>query len=230
MAGVSHLAMANCDKSSKFRIADDTAAFAKMAGRATMEVGSSVIACELNFPHNYDIRGCPELPGSGQPDVPVHYFPSLSTRPEHDGVWVEVCPSGGSPWLGVFAFGFNGDSTGPGITKVLSTPDPGRVCVISGGGAYLVKADNPVEWAKIPMLPITQARSVPEYGFLLLANFRNLAAWDSSGEVWRTEFHFDGLRITKMGSDVIEGYGYDPAFNADVPFSVNTRTGSHRPY
>jgi hypothetical protein len=133
---------------------------------------------------------------------------------------------GSSPWLGVFAFGYN-DSTGPGITKVLSTPDPRRVCVISGGGAYVVKVDNPGEWTKIPILPVTYARALPEYGFLLLAGFSELAAWGASGTVWRTRFHFDGLRIMKIGSDAIEGYGYDPAFAADVPFSVNTRTGSH---
>ncbi|HUB19273.1 MAG TPA: hypothetical protein VL990_11610, partial [Acidobacteriaceae bacterium] len=117
----------------------------------------------------------------------------------------------------------------PGFSKILSTPDSDRVCVISGGGGYLVKADNPAEWAKIPLLPITDARSVPEHGFLLFTNFSNLAAWDTRGEIWRTQFRFDGLRITKMGSEVIEGYGYDPAEAGEVPFSVNMRTGSHRP-
>jgi hypothetical protein len=190
-------------------------------------VGSSMIACELSFPHNYNVHECPELPGSGPFNVPLYYFPELGTRPEHDGVWIEVCPLGGSPWLGVFAF--SGLMRLPGFSKVLSTPDPSRVCVISGGAGYVVKADDPVEWVRIPLLPITEARSVPEYGYLLVADFSNLAAWDLSGEKWRTQFHFDGLRITKMSSEVIEGYGYDPAEGADVPFSVNTRTGSHRP-
>jgi hypothetical protein len=188
--------------------------------------GSSAIAFELSFPHNYDIHECPELPGSGPFNAPVCYFPKLGSRPEHDGVWIEICPSGGSPWLGVF--GFSGLMT-PGFSKVLSTPDPSRVCVISGGGGYFVKADNPAEWSQIPWLPITEARAVPERSFLLLANLSNLAAWDARGEIWRTHFRFDGLRITKMGSEVIEGYGYDPAEAADVPFSVNMRTGSHRP-
>lgn len=203
---------------------DSAAAFAKMAATA-MITGSSMNPFELSFPHSYEIRECPELPGSGPFEEPVFYFPNLGSRPEHDGVWIEVCPSGGPPWLGVFAFG---GLTTPGFSKVLSTPDPSRVCVISGGAGYLVNAGAPDEWTKIPVLPVTYACSVPEHGFLLLANFSNLAAWNATGEIWRTQFSFDGVRITKIGSEVIDGYGYDPACGADVPFAVNTRTGSHR--
>jgi hypothetical protein len=185
-----------------------------------------MVAHELDFPHDYDIRECSEYPGTGPIKVPVHYFPTPSARPEHSGVWVEVHPLGCSPWLGVFAHGYSHGSAGPGISKVLSTPDSERVCVISGGGAYIVRANNPADWSEIPILPITEARLVREYGFMLFADFSRLTAWGANGMVWQTQLAFDGLRITTMDRDLIKGYGYDPASATDAPFSVNTRTGS----
>lgn len=117
--------------------------------------GKNMVAHELDFAHDYDIRECPEVPGTGPMKVPVYYFPTPSGRPEHDGLWVEVHPPGHSPWLGVFGYGE------PGISKVLSTPDSERVCVISGGRGYIVRAGNPADWANIPILPITDARPFP---------------------------------------------------------------------
>ncbi len=181
--------------------------------------GKNMVAHELDFAHDYDIRECPEVPGTGPMKVPVYYFPTPSGRPEHDGLWVEVHPPGHSPWLGVFGYGE------PGISKVLSTPDSERVCVISGGRGYIVRAGNPADWANIPILPITDARPVPECGFILFADFGRLAAWGKSGIVWETQLGFDGLHITTVNCDVIKGYGYDPASAGDVPFSVNARTG-----
>jgi hypothetical protein len=185
-----------------------------------------MVAHELDFPHDYDIRECSELPGTGPIKVPVHYFPTPSARPEHDGVWVEVHPSGRSSWLGVFAYGYSHSSTGPGISKFLSTPDSERVCVISGGGAHIVRANNPADWTQVPILPITEAYAVPEYGFMLFADFSRLTAWGTNGIVWQTQLPFDGLRITTIDRDLIRGYGYDPVSATDGPFSVITRTGS----
>ena len=98
--------------------------------------------------------------------------------------------------------------------------------MISGGGAYIVRANNPADWSKIPILPITEASLVPEYGFMLFADFSCLTAWGANGIVWQTQLSFDGLRITTMDRDLIKGYGYDPASATDTPFSVNIRTGT----
>jgi hypothetical protein len=176
---------------------------------------------ELLFPHSYELREPPKLPGSGARDLPVHYFPPPPFRSEQDGVWVRVSPDAGEEWIGVFAEGYGN----PGVTKILSTPNPNRVCIISRGGAYVVNAFSPTEWERLPFLPITYACSIPERRFLLFATFSSLIAWND-GVLWQSHLAVDGLTVTNVSPNRIEGYGYDPALGADDPFLVDSSTGA----
>ncbi len=176
---------------------------------------------ELLFPRAYELSEPPELPGSGAHDLPVHYFPPPPFRSEQDGVWVKVSPHAGEEWIGVFAEGYGN----PGVSKVLSTPDPQRVCIISGGGAYVVNAFSPIGWESLPFLPITYARSIPELRFLLFATFNSLIAWND-GVLWQSQLAVDGLTVTNVSPNRIEGYGYDPALGANDPFLLDSSTGA----
>jgi hypothetical protein len=105
---------------------------------------------DRTFPQSYEVEELPELPGSGKFDVPVFYFPRpTKTRPEHDGVWLKIRAASGKPWVGVFDFGYREP---PAISRVVSTPNPDRVCVISSGAAYIVKGEDPETWEQIPLM------------------------------------------------------------------------------
>ena len=60
-------------------------------------------AIDFVFPHHYACEVLQNLPGH---DPPSHqYFSPGGTSGGRDGVLVRVEPSGGSSWLGTFAFG-----------------------------------------------------------------------------------------------------------------------------
>lgn len=185
-------------------------------------MGFNMVDCDFSFPHSWEVHDVPEFPGAGEPTLPMHYFPPPTTRPEHNGLWIKVQPESGREWIGVFAYGYDSPSV---ISKVFSTPDPHRICVIARGKAYSVDARDPGDWFLLPVFPVVDARSLPEFGFLLLTDFSRLIAWGEDGMAWREEFPVDGLKITSVGLGVIELRGYAPAEGDDVSFKVELRTG-----
>jgi hypothetical protein len=107
----------------------------------------------------------------------------------------------------------------------MSTPDPTRVCVISGGQAYLVNTCDPQDWSIVPALPITDARSLPQHQILLFADFSCVTAWGKYGKVWQAQFPLDGLTLSGVTPDLIEGLGYNPAEGENTSFMIDPRTG-----
>jgi hypothetical protein len=180
-----------------------------------------MIDINLEFPHSYEIEEIPELPGTGNLHAPVHYFPRTKTRPEHDGIWIRVRPATGQPWVGVFGFG---DLS---ISQVISTPDEDRMCVISKGAAYIVKADEPEIWEELAMGLVCDVRMIPEHQLLVFADFTGLIAYGHNQVAWKSpRLCWDDLRILNVSSDKIEGVGYDPTNpGSESNFSVDIKTG-----
>lgn len=178
---------------------------------------------DLTFPHSYNVGEVLELPGTGKLEAPLFYFPRPKCRPEHDGLWIRVCPTDGDSWVGVFAFG---DQSSPGfVSRVLSSPDPDRICIVSRGAAYLVKVDEPEVWEGIAALPVRDVRLLPEHELILFADFTRLAAYGRAGLAWRSPtLCFDELKILNVSHDTIEGVGYDPT-TEQSRFAVDIRTG-----
>lgn len=179
---------------------------------------------DFTYPRSYEAEEVREIPGTGKLDVPVLYFPRPVHRAEYDGLWLRIRTENGKSWIGVFAFGY---SSPPAFSRVVSSPDPERVCVVARGAAYLVKADEPERWERIPFTPALDIRSVPAYGLLVLADFTRLAAYGSKGLVWQSpRLCWDELRVVAVSSDRIEGVGSDPTnLNASRPFAVDIKTG-----
>lgn len=176
---------------------------------------------DLTYPHHYEIKEPPELPGSGWGQIPVHYFPRTDTRPEYDGTWLHIRPKSRAAWVGVLGFG---DYP---FSRIFSTPDPERLCVISQGAAYLVNASTPTQWELIRIVPITCTCSIPEAGLLILGTFHMLVAIGSEGVAWESSrLRWDDLRISSADSEHIEGVGFDPTdLSSEMSFSVETNTG-----
>lgn len=179
---------------------------------------------DLTYPHHYEIKEFPELPGSGWGKIPLHFFPRTTTRPEHDGLWLLVSPNAGAQWVGVFDFGYDAP---PAVSKVFSTPNPDRLCVVSAGAAYVVEANEPEHWEKLEVFPVTGVHVIPECSLLVFATFHKMAAFGPEGFAWESpRLCWDDLRIERADSERIEGVGYDPTNpSTEMPFSVETRTG-----
>jgi hypothetical protein len=179
---------------------------------------------DLTYAHHYEIKEFPELPGTGFGPLPVHYFPGHPTRGEHDGLWIRVDPADAAPWVGVFGFGYGSP---PAISRVISTPSPETVCVVSAGAGYRVKVNEPEQWDKVELVPILDVRSIPALNLLVFSTFHKLAALGASGVVWESpRVCWDDLRITRADIERIEGTGYDPTNEPpEMRFSVDSRTG-----
>lgn len=185
-----------------------------------------MIEIQFPFPHLYEIEEVVEFPGTGAFPEPLLYFPEPKGRPEHDGLWLKVRDKSSKSWIGVFKFGY---SSPPAFSRVISTPDPQRICVISNGSAYMVKTDQPELWESIPVLPVLDVRPIKEHGLLIFSDYTRLAAYDSSGFSWQSpRVCWDDLKILNVTENTIEGVGYDPTNchgSHQLNFAVDLRTG-----
>ena len=163
------------------------------------------------------------FPGTGQLDVPLIYFPQPKNRPEHDGLWLKFTSAGGRSWVGVFAFGYPAP---PAFSRAVSSPDPGRACVVAEGAGYIVTADDPQRWEKAGVHPVLDVRAVPERKLLIVSDFVRLAAYGNKGLMWQSpRVCWDELKIVEVTRDTIEGTGYDPVNQRRLDFVVDIRTG-----
>jgi hypothetical protein len=180
---------------------------------------------DLTFAHSYEVEAMSEIPGSGGFDVQVIYFPSPKTRPEHDGLWLKFRAATGLTWIGVFKFGYQSP---PAFSRVVTSPEPNRACVLSQGAAFIVNVDDPGIWEEIPLMPVLDIQSIPGDNLLILSDFTRLAAYGNSGLIWRSpRVCWDGLKILRVSRDTVEGIGYDPtnSITHESHFSVDLKTG-----
>ena len=178
---------------------------------------------DLIYPHSYEVQELREIPGVGALDAPLVYLPAPKGRPEHDGLWLRFHAASGKNWVGVFAFGYDSP---PAFSRVVSSPNPGRACVIAKGRGFLVSADDSEQWEEIQILPVLDVRAIPERQILVFANFTHLAAYGSNGLVWRSpRVCWDELKIVDVTRDTIEGTGFDPTTQRESRFVVDLENG-----
>jgi len=180
---------------------------------------------DFTFPHSYDVEQIREWPGTGSFSAPVICFPPPKARAEHDGLWLRVRAKSDKTWIGVFAFGY---TSPPAFSRVISSPNPESVCVVSDGSAYIVNAEKPDVREQIPILPVLEIRPLPEHKLLVFSDFTGLGAYGSNGLAWRSpRVCWDELKIAKVTSETIEGTGYDPtnSLKQEMHFAVDLKTG-----
>jgi hypothetical protein len=180
---------------------------------------------DLHLPHSYEIQEIGDFPGTGKFRDTVIYFPRPQEGREGGGLWLKVKAASGKSWVGVFAFGYLAP---PAFSRVVSSPDPDRLCVIANGAAYVVKSDEPEVWDKIPLIPVLDVRTVQEQGLIVFSDFTRLAAYRHNKLAWRSpSVCWDDLKIVRITREAIEGVGYDPTNSVthERAFSVDLETG-----
>lgn len=183
-----------------------------------------MLEIDFTFPHSYEVEEVRDWPGTGVFSIPVIYFPPPKSRPELNGLWLRVRARNGASWIGVFAFRYNSP---PAFSRVVSSPDAEKVCVVSKGAAYVVNAERPEEWEEIPISPVLDVRPLVEQKLLVFADFIRLAAYGRDKFAWRSpRVCWDELSITSVTSSTIEGTGFDPTNSlARSRFAVDLGTG-----
>lgn len=171
------------------------------------------------FVTSYAWQALDELPAGD-----IRHFPP-DRRAGQAGLLVEVRPENAPPWVGMFAFG-TASRTPSTHSEICPTPDPDRLCVVARGAGYLVSAHHPKSWEPVASVPITDVRSVPRAGVLVLATYTDLFAYDASGIAWRTpRLAWDGLHIDRVTDTEVHGTYFDIQTEAPRAFTVDLRTG-----
>jgi hypothetical protein len=180
------------------------------------------VPTDFTFPREYECQILEELPGS---DGPAHqYFRAGSTFGGQDGVLVQVTPKV-SPWLGTFAFGKYGNSA---VSRLVSMPDPTRLCVVAKGEGYIVSAASPKVWESVCLSPVIDIRSLRDAGLVIFADFTQLAAYGREGLRWRTKrLTWSNMKLIEVTSEKIIGQYEDLGADEPRTFEVDVATGSH---
>lgn len=164
-----------------------------------------------------------DLPPS-KSDLRHFYFPGASSTGGREGILVKVSPQGAAPWLGTFAFGHESPQT---LTGIFSCPNANQICVVSSGSGFLVDATNPVNFIQVKSCPIVDVRAALSRQLLVFVDFTSISAYDSKGLAWRTkDLSWDGLTITLLTSESIEGLAWDAPLDRQVKVTINLSNGA----
>jgi hypothetical protein len=178
---------------------------------------------DLGFPHAWTAEILTQRPLI----LPRRQFvyPRQAEEIERGALEVMVHPAAGEPFLATFALGF-ADPAAP--TGLWSCPDPNWLCAVAGGYAYLVNTARPEQFEQIEYRPVLHVRPLPAQGLLLFSGHHSILAWAAQGKAWQTaRLSWEGVEITRVEGDHLEGIGWDMFTDRDVPFTVDLRTGTH---
>jgi hypothetical protein len=181
-------------------------------------VGAGV---DLTFPHKWTAEILPERPLILPKRVFV--YPRQAEEVERGAMEVMVRPAASDAFLATCALGF-ADPAAP--SGVWSCPHPDWICVVSGGYAYLIDTTAPERFAQVEYRPVLGVRALVEQKLLLFVGHHSLLAWGSAGKAWQTDrLSSEGVTISRVETNTLFGVGWDQLTDADVPFTVDLRTG-----
>jgi len=165
---------------------------------------------ELDFPVSYEAEQLDRIDRSG--GRRAYGFPDaiLLDRQQElaDRPILGVTPETGDPWVGVFYGGdYNAPASAP--SRLIAWPDGRSFCVLYGGSAVVVRADDPRKTYEIDTYPVTQMFVAVERGVVVFADFTNLTAYGSDGLLWRSRrLALDEVRVEGIEADVLTVYGF----------------------
>jgi hypothetical protein len=178
----------------------------------------------FNFPRHYEVKLLEAAPPV-HPLEKLHHYPVELEEGDRSGAYVRVASQRGPAWTGFFALGFDSNQV---VSALASCPDPDSLCVVVGGYAYVVKANDPAQWFRVEQRPVVDFRSLPAQHILLFTGFTTMTAVGSAGVAWTTErLSWEGISITEISGDKLRGLGWDALADKEVRFEVDLLTGKH---
>lgn len=192
------------------------------------------VAIHYDFPRNYEVELLENVPQSktrpGGPPTAVHaslhQFPARLEEEDRTGIFLRVIPQAANAWIGFFVLGFDSPEIASGI---YSCPDPGSLCVVIGGYAYVVDASDPLSWTQIEQRPVVEVKTVPEVKLLLFVGFTSITGLGESARLWTTErLSWEGISVTGIHNTTLHGMGWDMLTDKEIPFEVDLLTGKSK--
>ncbi|GAB4161881.1 MAG: hypothetical protein Tsb009_39060 [Planctomycetaceae bacterium] len=142
--------------------------------------------------------------------------------PTGEPLALEIYPTEGDPWIGIFRSGAGG------LNGVFGTPSPDIVCVVSNGQGYWVPVSEPGEFVEIQSSPILHVFAIPSCKLIGFVDFTEIEAYGPEGQLWITErLSWDGLEIVETTERGIRGQAWDSPANEHVEFVVDPHDGTH---
>jgi hypothetical protein len=179
---------------------------------------------DFTYPRDYEIKVLESAPPV-HPVEKLHHYPVELEEGDRSGVYARIVPSGGPAWFGFFAAGFDSPQV---MNAVCSCPDPGSVCVVAGGYAYIVNSSDPGHWFRIEQRPVIELKAVTEQQLILFSGFTCITALGPQGVAWTTErLSWEGIRISAVRAGTLQGFGWDALTDKEAPFEVDLKTGKH---
>jgi hypothetical protein len=127
------------------------------------------------------------------------------------------------PFLATCALGFR-DPAAP--TGLWSTPEPAKICAVSGGYAYLIDTTAPERFTMIPYRPVLAVYPALEENLLLFVGHRTILAWGSNGQAWESgKLSDEGVTIANIEKGVLRGSGWTMKTDKESPFALDIRIG-----
>jgi hypothetical protein len=163
---------------------------------------------DLGFDPAYECAVNPEFPGRGSWSIPTCSFNQDGTGVSDASgisalagtpVVIKVQPiAEADEWVGFF------ESAGWGGDRAIATPNPNRVCVVSGGGGYVVDVLDPGSSYLVPLLPVRGFVGLRDLDLVVLWSFTDAVGLNRSGVAWTSpRLGFDDLEVLGTDADGI---------------------------
>ena len=178
---------------------------------------------DLSFPRHWQANILPARPLI----LPPRHFvyPREAEEIERGALEVLVSPQAEDtqPFLATCALGFR-DVAVPG--GLWSAPNPGEICAVSGGYAYLIDTTAPERFTMIAYRPVLEVRPVVEEKLLLFVGHHAILAWGPNGQAWESgRLSAEGVTVTSVENGMLRGLGWDLMTDKETPFALELRSG-----
>ena len=178
---------------------------------------------DLRFPHRWQAEVLTARPLI----LPArHYvYPREAEEIERGALEVLVRTEGDpQPFLATCALGFRDPAAATGLW---STPEPEKICAVSGGYAYVIDTTAPERFTMIPYRPVLEVRAVPDAQLLLFVSNRSVLAWGRDGQAWESKKLSDeGVTIIAIENGVLRGAGWEMRSDKEMEFAVDLASGA----
>ena len=155
-----------------------------------------------------------------------YIYPAAVEEVERGALELMVRPEAGESFLATCALGF----ASPAVpTGVWACPDPGMLCAVAGGYAYMIDTRAPERFQQVGYRPVTEVKPLAVAGLLIFASFHSIEAWGAGGRLWQTaRLSWEGVRLGEASATELKGWGWDMRTDREVPFTIDLTTGQHR--